>query len=297
MKQYSIAIFGSSLREDYDKYSDKDLLIVAESNKDLKELREQYEKDNWSLSCYTYGKLKALSTRGNLFIQHLKDEAIISIDLNGKLQEILHTHTSKNDYFVELENTKNYFKILKFIPDSTIGYAWYCDCCYVGLRNYLIFESANKNNYEFSFKKLTKKLLFNQIIDNNDLDKLNELRVVKRNYREAIYDEFPSKDFTKEITEIFMKLKLIDSSKFLKPKSFQNYIKKNILTGNFDAYQRLRLLEGSYISSGKNIPKLKKIISNPQDYTNNFKSKAYTQKLINEVHAESFKFENSHSVV
>ena len=33
MKNYSIAIFGSSLSTDFDKYSDKDLLIVAEDYK------------------------------------------------------------------------------------------------------------------------------------------------------------------------------------------------------------------------------------------------------------------------
>ncbi len=40
MKNYSVAIFGSSLRADFDKYSDRDLLVVADDFKTLEKLKK-----------------------------------------------------------------------------------------------------------------------------------------------------------------------------------------------------------------------------------------------------------------
>ncbi|MDQ7032805.1 MAG: hypothetical protein Q9M37_08870, partial [Desulfonauticus sp.] len=64
---------------------------------------------------------------------------------------------------------------------------------------------------------------------------------------------------------------------------FQKIIEENILRKEFSPYQRLRLVEGFYCSIGKNIPELKKIISNPQFYALKLKDNNYTMKLINEI--------------
>ena len=70
MKLYSIAHFGSSLRNDFDKYSDKDLLIVAEDWATVNKLKANYQNQGWSVSTYTYSKLEYLSKQGNLFVKH-----------------------------------------------------------------------------------------------------------------------------------------------------------------------------------------------------------------------------------
>ena len=77
MKNYSIAIYGSSTRENFDQYSDKDILIVGESYKNIKTLKVEYENQGFSVSAYTYSKLNFMSLNGSLFIDHLVKESKI----------------------------------------------------------------------------------------------------------------------------------------------------------------------------------------------------------------------------
>ena len=97
MKNYSVAIYGSSTRENFDKYSDKDILIVAETYREIKSLRLEYENQGFSASTYTYSKLQFMSENGSLFIDHLVKESQILIDLNGKFNLIL-KQTNNNIY-------------------------------------------------------------------------------------------------------------------------------------------------------------------------------------------------------
>ena len=92
MKNYSVAIYGSSLRSDFDKYSDKDLLIVSSSYKRLNQLKKSYEERGFSVSTYTYSKLQFLSRKGSLFIEHLRKESSILIDDKNRLKCILESH-------------------------------------------------------------------------------------------------------------------------------------------------------------------------------------------------------------
>lgn len=69
--KYSILIYGSSIRGNSDKYSDKDLLIVAEEYNVLNSLKDYYSQLGWSVSTYTYDKLNYLSINGYLFVKHL----------------------------------------------------------------------------------------------------------------------------------------------------------------------------------------------------------------------------------
>ena len=154
MKNYSVAIFGSSLRADFDKYSDRDLLIVAENYETLNRLKEEYSNENWSISFYTYSKLEYLSKNGSLFIKHLRNESKILLDKNDRFSSIIDNYKPKEDFKNEIQNSLNYFKIIEYIPNSSLGFAWYCDCLFVGLRNFLVFENAQNGIFEFSFIKL-----------------------------------------------------------------------------------------------------------------------------------------------
>ncbi len=142
MKNYSVAIFGSSLRADFDKYSDRDLLIVANDYKTLKKLKKIYSKDSWSISFYTYSKLEYLSKNGSLFIKHLQKESKIIIDKKDRLIKILNQFNPKSNYKKDIQDCENYFDIIRTVPNTNLGYAWFCDSLYVGLRNYLVFKNA-----------------------------------------------------------------------------------------------------------------------------------------------------------
>jgi len=283
MKNYSTAIFGSSLRSDFDKYSDKDLLIVADDYETLENLKTTYSKRDWSISFYTYTKLKYLSRNGSLFIKHLQNESQIIIDKNDRLKGILDDFNSKNDYKKDIEDCLNYFDIIKSIPNTTLGLAWYCDCLYVGLRNYLVFKNAEKGIFEFSFIKLLNSLKNEGEIENSDIEILKELRVVKRNYRDEILNELPSLSFIQKVIPILKAIGILDTVKIVDSLTFQNIVEKSVIKKKFNPYQRLRLVEGYYCSQELNIPELKKIISNPQFYALKMKDDDFTMNLISEI--------------
>lgn len=283
MKNYSVAIFGSSLRADFDKYSDRDLLIIANDFKTLESLKSIYSKDDWSISYYTYSKLKYLSINGSLFIKHLQNESQIIIDKNDRLEKILNQFNLKSNYKKDIKDCVNYFDIIKIVPKTTLGYAWFCDSLFVGLRNYLVFKNAENGIFEFSFIKLLNGLKEQGLINQSDINVLKELRVVKRNYREEILDELPSLDFIKKIILITKALGILKSVKFVDSKTFQSTIEKSIIKRKFNSYQRLRLVEGYYCSQELNIPELKKIISNPQFYACKMKDNDFTLNLISEI--------------
>lgn len=289
MKNYSIAKFGSQLRSHFDKYSDKDLLVVAETIEELITLHKKYTKEGWSVSSYTYSKLEFLSQKGSLFISHLSNESEILIDSNSRFRNILDKHIHKCDFKQDLEDSRIYFKILDTIPDLSLGYAWFSDCVYVGLRNYLVFEYANKGVYEFSYLKLIERLYFENKIDNKELFILRQLRILKYNYRENILDELPSKHFAIKLITILKKLSLTSDIKIEPSYKFENNTLRIVTNSKFNGYQRLRLIEGLYCSKGINNPEIKKIISNPQFYACKLVDNNYLNNIIDTLEANPFK--------
>ena len=280
MKNTSIAIFGSSQRTNFDKYSDKDLLIVGESYSKINEFRQEYESKNYSVSTYTYKKLQFLSDRGSLFIQHLKKESKILFDDNKKLKSILDNHKESIPTKKQLTESIDYFNFLKSIPNSNWGYAWYCDCFYVGLRNHLILKSAINGDYNFSFLNLIDDLLQSKQIDLNDYEILKQVRVLKKAYRERFDEILTSQDFIKSLVAVGQKLKLIPSFDFISCENFKSYVVCEVKKQKTNHYFKLRLFEVYYILSGQRNSKIDKYICNPQMYALKFKNTDFICELI-----------------
>lgn len=280
MKNYSIAEFGSQLNSNFDKYSDKDLLIAAENVNDLIELHKQYTALGWSVSSYSYSKLKYLSNKGSLFLSHLKLNSNIIFDFKNTFKQIIDEHLQKEDYNNELVGSINYFNVISYIPDLRLGYAWFADCFYVGLRNFLIFENANKGIFEFSYLNMIEFLLKENKINKKEYHILRELRVVKYNYRENILDELPQKSFVSSLLPIAERFNIMPKTIFVNPQYYQNYVLDMIHCQHINGYQRLRLLEGIYCSKEINIPEIKKIISNPQFYASKLSNNTFLDRLI-----------------
>lgn len=276
-------MFGSLLRPNSDKYSDKDLLIVGESYSSLHEIRLEYESQNYSVSTYTYKKLKFLSKKGSLFIQHLKKESKILIDDSDELKSILENHEESIPTEKQLTESVDYFKFLKNIPNTTWGYAWFCDCFYVGLRNHLILRSAIKGDYNFSFLNLIDELLQSKQIDLIDFEILRQVRVVKKAYRERIDEILPSEEFLNSLVVVGQKLKLIRSINFINCENFKSYIVDEVKKNDINHYIKLRLFEVYYILSGQSDPKINKYICNPQLYALKFKDTAFICELIDNI--------------
>ncbi|PWA05875.1 hypothetical protein [Flavobacterium psychrotolerans] len=286
MKNYSVAIYGSSTRENFDQYSDKDILIVADFYKELKDLKIEYQNQGFSVSTYTYSKLKFMSENGSLFIDHLVKESKTLIDCDKKLTSILENHISKKPDIKQFQDNKNYFKILEFVPNSKKGFGWFCDCLYIGFRNYLILKSAEKENFNFSYLILLEELKNENLITDEELEILCELRVIKRNYREKINDELPPKDYIYKVVNIINKLDLLKSIKILSKNEFQNYVKISVINDEFGHYQKMRLIEMYYYLNGNENKEIERIICNPQFYASFFKKEKYIQNIIEKITSE-----------
>ncbi|MCF6131610.1 hypothetical protein [Flavobacterium wongokense] len=283
MKNYSVAIYGSSMRENFDKYSDRDILIVANFYDELKSLKIEYENQGFSVSTYTYSKLQFMSENGSLFIDHLVKESKILIDFNGKLNLILNNHKSQKPDLKQFQDNKKYFEILKFVPNSSKGFGWFCDCLYVGIRNYLILKSAEKGDFNFSYLTLLDELKSENLIALHEIDTLRELRVIKRNYRDKINDELPSEKYIFKIIKIVNKLGLLKNTEILDNVEFKRYVETSIKNEEFNHYQKLRLVEMYYFLNGKENKEIERIICNPQFYASFFKKEKYVTNIIQKI--------------
>ncbi|MBW3518419.1 hypothetical protein [Flavobacterium sp. NKUCC04_CG] len=285
--KYSILKYGSAIRGNSDKYSDKDLLIVAEDYNVLNLLKEHYVKLGWSVSIYTYVKLKYLSTNGFLFVKHLILEGEIIYDAGNLLHSILENFNECIDYKSEMKKASLFLNFIQEIPDNDISYSWLLDNIYLTFRNYLIYESALKKEYNFGYIDLVKNLLLEGRINQNEAEKLLQLRVVKSCYRNNFDDITPSKEFAKVVISIVNRIGLKITTSFT-PKNLKLY---NFDFNNIDsAYKKLRLIELILKNESIEDQYLNKCISNPQMYASNKSIERIYLKVLE-------KLKTSHNIV
>lgn len=275
--KYSVLKYGSVVRGNSDKYSDKDILIVAEDYNDLKKISLQYTNEGWSVSLYTYNKLEYLSQKGFLFVKHLINEGIIEFDPNNRLKKILENFRETKNYNKEIKETQSFFNFIHVIPNNSISYLWLCDNLYVNFRNFLIFNSALNRNYKFSYPELIEELLYKDLINQNEFKILADLRVLKSCYRNTYSDIIPDKDYLNKILLIMNRFNI--ETNFIFTDDFAS-IKKITLNKNQKPYKNLRLIELIFNNLGIKDEYLEKCITNPQMYANSKSiNKVYNQIL------------------
>jgi hypothetical protein len=289
MNNYSLLQFGSSLREDFDSYSDKDLLIVTDTFDQLNSLKEDYESNGFSVSSYTYEKMQLLCDRESLFIEHLRRESRIIFDCGDKIKTLIQKTPIAIPSEERILEAANYFHFLKTIPNTAVGFTWFCDCFYVGLRNYLINLSAKKGLYTFSYPKLINELRDSYALTTGEVQILNELRVAKKNYRSNPQRHIIENNFLPQISEIANKIGIQFQFSAQPIRQFQADAQSNLTSSNLHKYQKLRLVEILYHLRGDYIPLIEKAILNPQLYAS-WCSKSETVQvllhLINESEVE-----------
>lgn len=262
---YSVLKYGSIVRDNSDKYSDKDLLIVTDNFMNFKALEQLYSNDGWTISFYTYDKLEYLSSHGYLFVKHLLNEGFIEKDHKNKLRTILESFNESKSYNIELEKTKVFFDFIKILPNNTISYFWLCDNIYVNFRNYLIYKSALDKKYKFSYVELISELLQNDTINEFDFKILKELRVLKSCYRNEYLDIAPDKMYISHLLAIMTKFDIKIEIKFdnhLSPNCFLN------INQIKSPYKKLRIIELLFKNLNIKDEIIKNFISNPQMYAN-----------------------------
>ena len=185
----SVAIFGSVARRDNDNLSDYDMLLVCEDRKSL--IRGAYllEKVGWSCTRYSWSQINRVAERQTLFLQHLKQEAIVIKDKHGRLTDFLNAFNPKVDYFDEAEEAMKLLSLLSVIPKSIAGRLWALDVLMVGFRSLAVATLANEGDYCFSLLSILRGLERLGILQSSDIAALLRLRRYKRYYRDQQWNQ------------------------------------------------------------------------------------------------------------
>ncbi len=198
----AIALFGSVARGDYDKFSDKDVLIVDDDVTRAKDLVRMFTQTGWSPVHYSWRRLEATAYSRRLFVQHLRQDAKVLRDDDGRLHSIFGDFRPSTSYHEELQRAETFLYLPLMIPNCLRGLYWTADVLSVGLRNYGILKLAQHGIYHFNFRAVLRGLVRIGTLKASDVVSLDRLRKYKRMYRDRVF----AKDLTFEQAEQLVNL-------------------------------------------------------------------------------------------
>lgn len=204
-QETALAVFGSAARGDNDIFSDQDLLIVSENEKDLRKMKALYESAGWSCTAYSWKRLQKAADQGSLFVQHLKQEAMILHDPYDRLSHLLALYSPKTSYKSETEGAASLVgTLMEHLPQCDAGPMWTLDVLSVGFRSLAVAKLADEGIYAFSNLDLINGLTRIGTISGGEGAQLFPLRQFKSLYRKGMID--------KRISwyDAFDKIRLID---------------------------------------------------------------------------------------
>jgi hypothetical protein len=181
----SVAIFGSVARGDGDRMSDKDVLIISDNTLARRNFAARVRKNGWSPVCFTWRRLDRAAGGTGLFIQHLKLEASVLRDCNGRLRESLDRFSPRSEYDREVAGSHELLGVLEHMPNCLSGRYWALDVLAVGLRTLSVATLANHGIYEFSFARILNSLHRVGVLKSGDRERLHAIREYKWRHRNA----------------------------------------------------------------------------------------------------------------
>lgn len=179
----SEAEFGSSARGDADALSDRDFLIVDDDIRVLRERSAALRAEGFSVASYTFCKLEHLSRVGALFVQHLRLEAKVSVDRDGRLTRLLASFRPKSSYSAEIAENGALARLIDRIPPGPVAEMWAADVLYVTMRNFGVLSLAERGRYVFAYDAILDALREEGVLDREAVANLRQLRFMKSLYR------------------------------------------------------------------------------------------------------------------
>lgn len=284
--EYSIIIFGSYTRDDFDNLSDKDILFVYDKLYPVDKIIYA-QRNGWNCAEYTVDEFKHIAEIGSLFVQHIKQDGIIIKDNNKMIKNILFEYHPKNNYDQEIFDTVKSFNIVKNIENSVIGILWAIDVISVLFRNYCILFLANNKIYEFSFKKINYVIKDIFCLNDEEYNCICKLREFKYIYRHKCRtDFFYIKEYITEIINILCKkININIDANFLSKDNFIDRQYKSLLDERDSGYRRLRIFESIYnampqIHHCELAKKYEEIIINPSKYAYTFQCHDFLKEFM-----------------
>jgi hypothetical protein len=246
----AVALYGSQVRGDRDRFSDRDLLLVSDDPSALSEAKTLMSKNGFSSACYSWKKLRFLTNRKALFVQHLKQESQIIIDKENKLHSLLASYRPASNYFKQIEGARDLVSLTDCFPHTRYGIGWALDVLAVGFRNLSILSLANEGKYVFSFSGILSELRKMKMIDSEEAVSLLALREYKSHFRTKAYSLLPSKERVIEIKKIIGNVFDIDPhATSVSENFFYTYcLHSSLALKSSHWYLRARLYEGAFLA-------------------------------------------------
>lgn len=267
----AIAYYGSFVRGDNDRFSDRDILLVSDDKDALEGGKTSLSKQGYSCSCYDWAKLDLLSSKRALFIQHLKQESKVIVDKDSKLQALLAGYSPATEYSKHIDAARSLFSLTECFADTPVGIGWALDVLTIAFRNLAILTLANEGQYVFSFSELVSGLRRLGLIGYSLESSLVGLRRHKSCFRNKQFSSLPKKESVFELQRIIGET--FDSSlesKAVSEESFHDYCLYSRKASHIAQwYLKARLYEGAFLTlnrSSKNVDV--KTISRFQDVQN-----------------------------
>ena len=144
---------GSSARGDGDRWSDRDVLVIA-SAEHLSGLELVYANRGASVVALTPKKFSYLASRGSLFLKHAINEGVLLEGVYEDWRVLSKKWGSTGDYSDEIESNLNFLPVLECVPSSQSGAAAAIDVMVCSVRNILIRQLAKRGIFKFSWRHI-----------------------------------------------------------------------------------------------------------------------------------------------
>jgi hypothetical protein len=244
----SLAVFGSVPRGDDDQFSDRDILLAGSGPNSLVE--RALSKAGYSPSTYSWAQMEALSQDGSLFLQHLKQEAQVVVDRNGRLCDLLTAYRPLDDYSHRIAENIQLFEMTSGVPACRALLGWAFDVLAVGFRNHAILQLANTGQYVFSYPALVAAISQAHNLSAKEAQLLAELRQHKRDYRARCAVGAGAREKLRQTQAVIERITGADC--ISDALSIEEFVSHQIGSASSSGhwYYPLRRLEGAYRAMG-----------------------------------------------
>ena len=202
----TIIVFGSMARGDHDLMSDRDILVVDDNRRDLREAANALDARGWSVAQFTWGQIEVLKARRSLFLHHIILEGAVLRDRGQRYNAMISGFEPAASYDDELQTSKHMLDAVRTIPPSNVGRLWAADVMAVAARNMGVSLLAEHRIYKFSLPEICAFLMDRTLIDAGELRILTNLRRLKYLYRNDHFDATVSFRYLKQTSEILDRL-------------------------------------------------------------------------------------------
>ena len=254
----TVAFYGSLVRGDRDRFSDRDVLLVSDDEAALIEGKAWMEANGFSCACYSWVKLEFLAGRKALFLQHLKQESRIVMDKGQKLRSLLSQFSPDSTYTNQIDIARELLSVTECFPDTPYGIGWALDVMAVGFRNLAILALANEGKYLFSFSAILAELKKMGMLNSDDVIRLRALRKHKASFRQKAYHLLPPKEEVFELRQLVGDVfDTNPSSKLVSEEVFHNFcLQSNPTFKSSHWYLKARLYEGAFLGLNLTSPSM-----------------------------------------